>query len=87
MTPIKSHKSYVMSYGIEERKIVEQRISFLMMALQLPGDVQSAWGKILSALGDEELNKIQQSLEREYLAAVTRPLDAELTADVQKLSP
>ncbi|MBI4214427.1 hypothetical protein HY546_00365 [archaeon] len=71
----------------QQRQITEQRITFLMMALQLPGDVQESWSKVLSVLGEEELNKIKQSLEREYLAAVTRPLDVELAADVQKLAP
>lgn len=72
---------------IEERKVVEQRITFLMMALQLPGDVQGAWGNVLSTLAYEELIEIQKSLEREYLASATKPLDIELAADLQKLAP
>lgn len=76
-----------MSQNTEERKVLEQRVTFLMMALQLPSDVQDAWGKILSTLAHEELIKVQESLEREYLALVTKPLDVELAADVQKLAP
>ena len=70
----------------EERKVLEQRIGFLMMALQLPSDVREAWLKVLSTLGDTEAEQVGQVLEREYLAAVTKPVDDELTADLNRLS-
>ena len=69
----------------EERQVLEQRIGFLMLALQLPGDVRAAWTKVLSTLGDTEAEHIGQVLEREYYAALTKPLDQELAADLQSL--
>jgi len=70
----------------EERKVLEQRVGFLMMALQLPSDVREAWLRVLSTLEDTEAEQVGQVLEREYYTAVTKNDDQELVKDLERLA-
>lgn len=71
---------------IEDRQVLEQRVEFLMTAVQLSSEVQLTWRKILPKLSEDELQKVCASLEREYLVAVTKSDDDDLVRDLQKLN-